>query len=637
MTTTVEPWKGGLERLIVAPMVGGAQVRFLFERLGAPRETALDVLWTRLADANRDRASDAAYVLENVLTAADRGWVAARVASDAPARPRAWLRALFQNGVAHGRLKDDEAEVPVPAADALPLFVEDVARHVATIPQPWQRARVAAESLVSDPPLPDDGAPAAVAALAGRLYVPEAQVWAELLIHPLTRPPFRGAATRALETPAQAAVPILESAEHALLPGPLHDACVAALGRHRDAAGGVAAHAAVSGADARGAVVVVLSVSGARSRGVAAVAWPGMTEGHWKQAEGSAVENLHQWAALHAASHGGLVDVPPATGVALCRQALEWLWNAEAPLKGKAVPGLRDAIESVALAAGIQESAAMTSSAAPAPFEPAVLFHPLVLAVELEGTDLSEGVRKELAKEMRARGRPKDATVAQACKDVAGRKTTVARLRAALAHAAAAAHARHDEAAPALAGLLRALDTPAEAAAVYAALLRKTVGVEDAPGAPVTPPPSARDELRGEILPSVPKGVHVLALDLAAAALDAARVTPRALDGLDEDRTTLLHADAGSLAARAVAEVTEGTTEESRLQEAAKVAIRKHAESLPSRQRRDLGDAWVRAWTELLTRACRGSCAHRCLSGLQEPRELAAYSLDHPRHGRPWP
>jgi hypothetical protein len=639
-------WQTALVRLMTAPLLGAAQARFLVEALGVERPALLGFLIQRLADPNEDNAKDAAYVMEHVLDARDRATVEAYVASGAPAALRAWVRALYQNGLAHGRIKEEDAAVATPPDQVVALYVEEVVRPARRIPQPWQRARVAAESLVSDAPLPDDAAPQAVTALAVALHVPAVQVWAELLVHPLTRPSYRQAAEDALATPVAAAAPMFEMAHAALLPGPLKERAALEFARHQAASLGTALGVRVSAPDPRGAVVVTLQLHGARPSAVAVAAFPGMTSEDVVIRQGLECEEVHLWAASAAASAGGLWDVPPAAGLGLLAAACPWVLDAALLGKGKdgprPQPDLKAAWGALANAVGLPLAGELPAlPPADAVLDPLALNHVLALNVELTGMDLSESSRRELTKEMRARGRPRDDTAVTVCREVAGKKVVVARLRAGLDHIARLAALVGQGPAGAYAMMSAALGEPSAALgqAVLQALLRKTLGVVEASAGTALPVLSARDEVRDDLLPhgGPAKGIHVLAMDLAAAALDVSRGTPRALDGVEEDLAIGLCAEAGLLAARAVVDASSTAPEDVRLQDAAKAALKARAESLPSRQRRELSDAWLKAWNELLTRACRGACNQQCLSNLAEPRLHAAYALDHPRLNKPWP
>ncbi|MEW5854051.1 MAG: hypothetical protein AB2A00_35075 [Myxococcota bacterium] len=633
MNANPSSWRSDLDRLIAAPALSAAQARYLLENLGVPRPEILNALLDALQSDDASRAEGATFLLSAATTGADRAVIQEFVVGKAPLTVRALARQLYQQGLLTGRLTDEEAEVTPAPAEALDFLVEDVAREISRVGSPWQRARFAAEALVGDAPLSDDAAPAAVAALSRRLDVDAPRVWAELLIHPLTRPSFRAAAAEALKTPSHEAATQLELASEALLPGDLLERARTEAPRHRTAP--VTWRARVSTASGTGRVAVQVWTDGPQPTALAAlVALDGSTV-QFRAETGRAAEQVLVLGQqmLQATPPAREVPVPWALGL------LTSVAPAKDP-KGKKKPGPWDELR-----AWVDRIATASSSApqalAPVPSAgevPAGLAeHPLLSGMEVSGSDLSNDVKQAMGKELRKSGRVREETIQAAAREVTGKRGILVRISRAVEHAARLAAATDDKDAPALASLAAALPSATPPATAFAtAITRRAILASTPPQEPIAP---SRDQLREDVLHGnrPPTGVDVLALDLAAAAFDSLGHIERGLEEVSVDLLAEMCAAAGMLGARALLQPVEGVSEDNALADAAREAIRQHGAKLPSRVRQSLVDAWVAAFKELVTNACRGTCQQRCLDEPTRQRPLAAYSLDHPRHNRPWP
>lgn len=636
-TVNTPSWQASLDQLVHHPSLTPAQVRYLLGRITAPSAELWNHVLGKLASPKASVVTDAAFTMDVGLSAKDRDWVLSVVSGALPVALRARVRTLFQNGILQGRIKDEEAEVPVPAGQELAFALEDLTRELGDVPQALERARLAAEYLVGESPVPADVVADAVSQMAARLHVATAAIWAELLVHPLTRDDIRAAAGKALQTAQGAAVPVLKRAAEVLLPGPLKDQALAHAERHA-ADASVVLRAAVSGSDGTGAFAALLWLEGAEPRVLGGVFAADPTRLLWKEGRAATAEAVEAWAWRQGQAFKGLVAAPAATVVALCKAAVARIPDKQAAARGAVLA----ALEAMASTGGVTPGN-VTLPAAAGTVDDALLAralgHAATRKVLMQGTDLGEKWRKELGKEMRARGRPREETLRDAAADVTRRPAVVARLKESLEHGAVlAALTGQEENAGATAAVAAALGVPGtpEANRVLRELLLRTLGVGEDAGPGMG---SHRDDLRELVLPSSkePLGAHVLQLDLAAAGWEAALNIPNGLVGLDDDAAMDLCAHGAGLAVRAIIATPGGSTLDVQLQEAAKQAIRDRAESLPSRQRRELVEAWVKAWTELLTRACMGTCNQRCLDNLKEPRLDAAFMMEHPRLNKVWP
>lgn len=621
-------WTKALDQLVRHPSLTPAQVRHLLGKMPAPRADVVQHLVNMLASTKPGQdtdAQDAAYILDVGLDAQDRDWVLAFVGGTQPVALRAWVRALFQNGLLQGRLTEAQADVPVPNQHQVDFWVEDVARELGDVPQTLERVRVAAEALVGDSPVAAEQSAQAVAALAARLVVPASAIWAELLIHPLTHSALREQATAALAQPHGPAAPVLAAAEPVLLPGSLHDAAVSAHQHHRAAPDQVLC-AWMSGSNTAGIFAALFTQHGSQLKVLGGVFShePGQTQIQMAEDAQAAEAEMLVWTMGQELRGWG--PVPAGVAAALVLESL----SAGAP-SAQAAGTLKAWCQAAAvpLVVPVLPAAATLDTDA--------LMHPLARSVRLGATDIPEKWKRELSKEMRARGRPREETLRDTCADLGRRPALMARLARAAEHGAKVAQARGDAAAGALVGLAQALTRGADADGqlVSRTLVMRAVGASTQEPGPVA---SHRDDVRDLVLPGNKPvlGVHVLQMDLSASAWEAALTIPGGLAGLDEDAALELCTHAGGLAAMALVQ-PGADTEETRLQDAAKKAILERAEKLPSRQRRELVDLWTRAWLELLNRACRGTCSQRCLQNLKEPRPDAAFMLEHPRHNLPWP
>lgn len=630
------PFEAALVRLMSHPSLSRVQTRHLLARLEAPRTQLLDRILRSLATGDESAQADAAFVLSAALQGEDRPWVQAVVANaQLPLEIRVLVRARWHDAYIRGQVPEELAEVDVPSDQAAAFWVQDAIKALGDVPLPLQRARVAAEMLVGDVPLADDALHQAVALLSDKLHVPPAQVYAELAVHPLTRTAWRQPAQAALAGSHAEARVVLENAQAALIDDGEGLKLAHALLAQLDAADPQApvSHAWVSGADGGGGLVVLVWVHSATPRVLAVSMGLEPARVILRQAEGAKAEGVAGWAWLQAQPLGGGWYVPGPVAVALTQQALEQHTGKSAA----------DAKAAVAALGALAEQAGWAPHALvrPAPSGEVnidALEHPLCKRVEVQASDLPDRWKRELSKQMRARGRPRDDALAQASADVGQRKGVAARLAAALWQAATVAALTDAPAAGGIAAAATALEKPGSdhGKAIMRALVERALGLSKGP-----PPVESlhRDDVRDQVLPAdgEPKGIHVLALDLAGAAWAALLELPGGTAGMDEDTALALCGAAGGRAAMAVGKPEPGTTEAVRLSDAAKAAIREHAESLPSRQRREMVDVWVKAWDELLTKACRTTCSQRCLEHLGEPRLDAAYSLDHPRLNLPWP
>jgi hypothetical protein len=641
-------WRLALHRLVMATSLTTPQARFLLDTLGAPRPEVLGSLLEALSSPDQDRADGAAFLLGCWLQGSDKEVAHAFIHGPAPLPVRALLRFLFQSAILYNRATEEEANLPPPDGLAVAFHVEDVAREVTEVTSPWQRARIVAESLVSDTPLPDDVGPAAVEALSRRMDVDPARVWAELLVHPLTRPAYREAARQALATPSAAAATQLELAAQGLLPGPLLDTAVAEARRHRDATPTPAWRARVGGLDSHGMFPAVTWTDAPEPRALAGLFSPDGKPPQGTAANGLAAERVLVVASRMAAGRGPLLEVPVPFALG-CVGAARMVARAAAPpapskgarpkkdddLSPSADVGLGRWIPTVGLDALLPgEEAAVTPASA---LDPGVLDHPTLTRLLLGGHELPDATKQRLAKDLRGRTAPREDTVQVLAREVSGKRAINHRLAAGVDHAARLTAAAGD--APAGQGLaawaqaLRA-DPAGRGMPLLLAITRRSLQVAISPPEPQT---TSRDDLRPEVFHGTPTPTaqEVVALDLASAALDAVVEMPRAVDGLSDEDVTSLCAEAGLRAAHALCQ--PAGPEEAALQDAIRAAIKSYAADLPSRQRRDLAEGFTRAWSTLLSQACRGACPHRCLEAPQAPKPLAAFSLDHPRLGHPWP
>jgi hypothetical protein len=639
-------WQLALKRLLRAPMLSGPQARYLLEGVGGPRGDVLQWLFNLLS-SGKPASTDAAFLLRSTLLAEDKPWVLQVLSGQTPPAARAWLRALYQHGVLSGRLGDEQAEIPLSTAEQALFHIEDVVREIGDLPSPWQRARVAAESLVGDAAVADGETQRVVHEMAARLCATPDAIWSELLIHPLTRPAIRSLSQSALQAPSHAAATHLELAQRALLPGELHDLAVAEASRHRREAGPPPWHARVGGADGQGAFPVLFWVDGPVPEAVAAVVGPGASQTVVQAgATHDTAERALAFVDQGAARGSRMREVPPAVALGQVLATADWLHASDTAPGQKKSQKSRQGISPAAAEFARLWPRLMEQTGPPAarwteptqpvaPWDVALLEHPLLQDLALVPADVPDAARRQLGNETRTRGRPRSETLHAVALELAKKTGLCNRLRQALTHTAWVCAASRDPAAPAVASLAHALLEPQKAPVVelLVALLQRAMD-----SSPPSDPLSSRDFLREDMLGNadLPTGVEVLALDLGACALDVATDVAGVADALDDDRLKDLCILAGQQAAVLLAKPGH-EREDLLLTQVGREAILQAAPNLPSRQRRELVEGWQRAWLELLHNACRLSCSQKCLEHLDKPRAAGAFLLDHPRHNRPWP